>query len=65
MQAMGAQPVASDISNFFGKFNNGQVDIIACPAVAYQPLELIRESAPREVFIVFLSECHWLFCDSS
>src|SRR6218665_1196918 len=24
VQQMGAQPVASDISNFFGKFNNGQ-----------------------------------------
>lgn len=42
VQAMGAQPVASDISNFFGKFNNGQVDIIACPAIAYQPLELYK-----------------------
>lgn len=42
VQAMGAQPVASDISNFFGKFNNGQVDIIACPAIAYKPLELYK-----------------------
>lgn len=42
VQQMGAQPVASDISNFFGKFNNGQVDIIACPAIAYQPLELYK-----------------------
>lgn len=42
VQRMGAQPVASDISNFFGKFNNGQVDIIACPAIAYKPLELYK-----------------------
>jgi hypothetical protein len=42
VQQMGAQPVASDVSNFFGKFNNGQVDIIACPALAYEPLELYK-----------------------
>ncbi|MDQ8035909.1 MAG: DUF6091 family protein [Pedobacter sp.] len=42
VQQMGAQPVASDISNFFGKFNNGQVDIIAAPAIAYKPLELYK-----------------------
>jgi hypothetical protein len=34
--------VASDITNFAGKFNNGQVDIIAAPAVAYKPLELYK-----------------------
>jgi hypothetical protein len=28
VQQLGAQPVASDITNFAGKFNNGQVDII-------------------------------------
>ncbi|HNP02397.1 MAG TPA: DUF6091 family protein, partial [Agitococcus sp.] len=37
-----AQPVASDITNFAGKFNNGQVDIIGAPAVAFRPLELYR-----------------------
>ncbi len=42
VQQLGAQPVASDISNFAGKFNNGQVDIIAAPALAFQPLELYR-----------------------
>jgi hypothetical protein len=42
VQRMGAQPVASDMSNFFGKFNNGQVDILACPALAYKPLELYK-----------------------
>src|SRR5690606_331140 len=25
---------------YFGKFNNGQVDVIACPAIAFRPLEL-------------------------
>lgn len=42
VQKMGAQPVASEIINFGSKFNNGQVDIIAAPAVAYQPLELYK-----------------------
>ncbi len=39
---LGAQPVPSDITNFGGKFNNGQVDIIAAPAIAFKPLELHR-----------------------
>ena len=39
---IGAQPVSSDVSNFSGKFNNGVVDAIAAPAVAYMPLELYR-----------------------
>ena len=42
VQQMGAQPVASDITNFATKFNNGQVDIIAAPAVAFKPLEIYR-----------------------
>lgn len=42
ISSIGAQPVASDITSFGGKFNNGQVDIIAAPAMAYEPLELYR-----------------------
>lgn len=42
VQKLGATPVASDITNFAGKFNNGQVDIIAAPALAFRPLELYR-----------------------
>lgn len=42
VQQIGAQPVASDISNFAGKFNNGQVDIVVAPIIVYQPLELYR-----------------------
>lgn len=42
VQQLGAQPVASDITNFAGKFNNGQVDIIAAPAVVYKPFELYK-----------------------
>lgn len=40
VQRIGAQPVSSDISNFGAKFNNGAVDIIGAPAMAYKPLEL-------------------------
>ncbi len=42
VQQLGAQPVASDISNFAGKFNNGQVDIVVAPAIVFKPLELYR-----------------------
>ncbi|MDF2467573.1 MAG: transporter [Ramlibacter sp.] len=42
VQKLGAQPVASDITTFAGKFNNGQVDIVVAPAIVYRPLELYR-----------------------
>lgn len=42
VEKMGAQAVGADITNFFTKFNNGQVDIIAAPAIAFKPLELYR-----------------------
>ena len=42
IQKIGAQPVSADITNFAGKFNNGSVDFIAAPAMAYKPLELYR-----------------------
>lgn len=40
IERVGAQPVSSDMTTFAGKFNNGQVDIIAAPAIAFKPLEL-------------------------
>jgi hypothetical protein len=40
VQQIGAQPVSSDVTNFGSKFNNGQVDIVGAPIVAYKPLEL-------------------------
>ena len=42
VKLMGGSPVASNISNFGTKFNNGVVDIIVAPALAYQPFELYR-----------------------
>lgn len=42
ISAIGAHPVPSDITNYGPKFNNGQADIIAAPAMAYLPLELYK-----------------------
>jgi hypothetical protein len=42
VQKVGAQPVASDVTNFAGKFNNGSVDIVGAPAAAFKPLELFK-----------------------
>jgi hypothetical protein len=42
ISAIGAQPVPADLTTYAGKFNNGQADIIAAPAMAYRPLELYR-----------------------
>lgn len=39
---IGAQAVASDVTNFANKFNNAEVDMAAAPAVAYLPLELYK-----------------------
>lgn len=53
VQRIGAQPVASDITNFAGKFNNGQVDIVAAPAVAFKPLELFKGLGTKGAIIRF------------
>ncbi|MDO8332108.1 MAG: DUF6091 family protein [Fluviicoccus sp.] len=42
VQKIGAQPVSVDLTSVGGKFNNGQVDILAMPALAFEPLELYR-----------------------
>lgn len=42
IQRIGAQPVSADITNFSTKFNNGSVDMIAAPTLAYKPLELAK-----------------------
>ena len=42
VQNIGAQPISVDFSNVGGKFNNGQVEIMAAPALAFEPLELYR-----------------------
>ena len=40
IQRINAVPVSTDISNFHLKFNNGQLDMMAAPTMAYKPLEL-------------------------
>lgn len=42
VQQLGAQPVSSDITNFTTKFNNGQVDIVAAPGIAFRPFEMYK-----------------------
>jgi Family of unknown function (DUF6091) len=42
IQRIGAQPVSADVTNFSTKFNNGSVDFIAAPSIAYKPLELYK-----------------------
>lgn len=51
VQNIGAQPVSSDILNFASKFNNGQVDIIAAPGIAFRPLELHRGLGNRGAIV--------------
>lgn len=42
VQLLGARPVSVDINNFGTSFNNGNVDIVAAPTIAYKPFELFR-----------------------
>ena len=42
VQKVGAQPVSVDLLTVGGKFNNGQIDAIALPAVAFKPLEIYK-----------------------
>ena len=42
VQQIGAQPISVDFTTLSGKFNNGQVDIMAGPALIFKPLELYK-----------------------
>jgi Family of unknown function (DUF6091) len=42
IQRIGAQPVSVDIMNVGPRFNNGFVDMVTLPAVAYKPFELYK-----------------------
>ena len=42
IKRLGAQPVSADVTNFHTKFNNGAIDIVVAPAIAYKPLELYK-----------------------
>lgn len=42
IEQVGAQAVPADVSNFGSLFNNGAVDVIVAPSIAYAPLELYK-----------------------
>lgn len=42
VESIGASPVTATLATFGSLFNNGAVDIIAAPAVAFEPLELYK-----------------------
>lgn len=42
ISGIGAQPVLADFTTYAGKFNNGQADIIAAPAMGFKPMELYK-----------------------
>ena len=44
--AIGATPVSTDIVSAPNKFNNGQIDILPAPLVAYEILELYKGMSP-------------------
>lgn len=50
-ERIGVQAVASDVTTFAGKFNNGMVDVVAAPAVAYMPLELYKGVGAQGVVV--------------
>ncbi len=47
----GATPVSSDITKFVQQFNNGSVDVVVSPAIAYKRLELYRGIADKGAVI--------------
>ena len=53
IERMGAVPVSADVSNFHTKFNNGVVDMIAAPSLAYKPLELYKGLGSKGAVVRF------------
>ncbi len=53
VQRVGAQPVSADITTFGGMFNNGQVDIVGAPAIAFKPLELHKGLGSKGAIVKF------------
>jgi Family of unknown function (DUF6091) len=47
IRRIGATAVAADTMNFANMFNNGTVDVIIAPTMAYKPLELYRGLAGK------------------
>ncbi len=53
VQKVGAQPVSVDLLTIGGKFNNGQLDAIALPAIAFRPLEIYKGLGTKGAIIRF------------
>lgn len=51
--AVGATPVATDLTRAPGMFNNKAIDVLAAPMVAYEPLELYKGMSPNGGVIQF------------
>lgn len=51
VQRIGAQPVSVDLTSLAGKFNNGQVDIMAGPALIFDPFELYKGMTDKNLQI--------------
>lgn len=47
VRRVGASVVGATTANFAGMFNNGSVDVIYAPAVAYNPLEIYKGMEPN------------------
>jgi hypothetical protein len=47
IQRVGARPVMADVTNFGTMFNNGNVDVVMAPSIAYKPLELNKGMGTR------------------
>lgn len=53
VEKIGASPVNAAITNFGSMFNNKNVDVIAAPALAYEPLELYRGLGEKGAVVRF------------
>ncbi|MEC7118710.1 MAG: putative solute-binding protein [Pseudomonadota bacterium] len=53
VQRIGAQPVIADVNNFGMMFNNGQVDVIGAPAMAFNPMELYKGLGTQGAIVRF------------
>ena len=53
VQKVGAQPASVDLLTIGGKFNNGQVDMIGLPAMAFKPLELYKGLGTKGAIVRF------------
>ncbi|HVL00397.1 MAG TPA: putative solute-binding protein [Dongiaceae bacterium] len=53
VESIGGSPITASITNFGSLFNNGTVDIIGAPAVAYDALELYKGLGPNGAIVNF------------